>query len=182
MRIIAGAWRGRRLLAPAGEITRPTSQRMRQAIFDMLMHAPWGGLALLEGALVLDAFAGTGAMGLEALSRGAGLATFLEQAPEALSALQANISACRAEGSCRVLAADVRRPPRGERQDIVFLDPPYESALIPQSLAALRQTGWVVSGTLIVSEYARQDHVVPGGEVMSSRVHGPARVTVWREN
>ncbi|MBU6499951.1 MAG: RsmD family RNA methyltransferase, partial [Rhodospirillales bacterium] len=70
MRIIAGAWRGRALAAPAGAATRPTAERVRQALFDMLLHAPWAGRARLEGAVVLDAFAGTGALGLEALSRG----------------------------------------------------------------------------------------------------------------
>jgi len=71
VRIIAGAWKGRALIAPPGEATRPTAERVRQALFDMIAHAPWGGRGVLEGAQVLDAFAGTGALGLEALSRGA---------------------------------------------------------------------------------------------------------------
>ena len=79
MRIVAGAWRGRRLNAPVGQETRPTADRVRQSLFDMLMHAPWGGRSLLDGAVVLDAFAGTGALGLEALSRGAARAVFFEQ-------------------------------------------------------------------------------------------------------
>ena len=78
MRIVAGAWRGRSLAAPPGAATRPTADRVRQALFDMLMHAPWAGPDAVRGARVLDAFAGTGAMGLEALSRGAAHATFLE--------------------------------------------------------------------------------------------------------
>src|SRR6185437_3628839 len=97
MRIVAGEWRGRTLLAPAGSATRPTADRVRQALFDMLLHAPWGGRALIEDARVLDVFAGTGAFGLEALSRGAAHATFVEHDRAALAALRANIAACRAE-------------------------------------------------------------------------------------
>ena len=114
MRIIAGRHRGRRLLAPAGAATRPTADRVRQALFDRLMHAPWAGRAAVDGARVLDAFAGTGALGLEALSRGAAVATFLETGRAALAALRGNIAACRAEVRCTVLAADALRPPPGQ--------------------------------------------------------------------
>ena len=93
MRIVAGQWRGRTLAAPAGAATRPTADRVRQALFDMLLHAPWGGRDRVEGAAVLDAFAGTGALGLEALSRGAATATFIERDRAALAALRANIAA-----------------------------------------------------------------------------------------
>ena len=92
MRIIAGAWRGRALQTPPGDTTRPTADRVRQALFDMLLHAPWGGRATIDGARVLDVFAGTGAFGLEALSRGAAFATFIEQDRAALVALRANIA------------------------------------------------------------------------------------------
>ena len=91
MRIVAGTWRGRALVAPPGDTTRPTADRVRQALFDMLLHAPWGGRATVEGASVLDAFAGTGALGLEALSRGAADASFIERDRAALAALRANI-------------------------------------------------------------------------------------------
>ncbi len=88
MRIVAGVWRGRKLVAPLGQATRPTADRVRQALFDMLLHAPWGGRAAIEGAVVLDAFAGTGAMGLEALSRGAARGVFIESDARALRALR----------------------------------------------------------------------------------------------
>jgi 16S rRNA (guanine966-N2)-methyltransferase len=107
MRIVAGAWRGRTLVAPPGQGTRPTADRVRQAVFDMLMHAEWGGRAAVEGAVVLDVFAGTGALGLEALSRGAASACFIESDPAALRALRANVAACKAEDQTRVLAGDV---------------------------------------------------------------------------
>src|SRR5271163_969890 len=102
MRIIGGTWRGRALQAPPGDTTRPTADRARQALFDMLLHAPWGGREAVEDAVVLNAFAGTGALGLEALSRGAATAAFIEHDRAALAALRANIAACKAEPVCRV--------------------------------------------------------------------------------
>jgi 16S rRNA G966 N2-methylase RsmD len=106
MRIVAGAWRGRSLVAPPGQGTRPTADRVRQAVFDMLMHAEWGGRSAFEGAVVLDVFAGTGALGLEALSRGAASACFIESDGAALKALRVNIAACRAENRTEVLAGN----------------------------------------------------------------------------
>src|ERR1700727_3820417 len=103
MRIIAGAWRGRSEIAPPGAETRPTADRVRQALFDTIMHAPWGGRALFDDALVLDVFAGTGALGMEALSRGAARAIFVERSAQAARALRANIAACSAEDRCEVL-------------------------------------------------------------------------------
>ena len=113
VRIVAGKWRGRTLIAPAGSQTRPTADRVRQALFDMLLHAPWGGREAIEGAQLLDVFAGTGALGLEALSRGAAHATFIEHDRAALAALRANIAACRAERQCTVLPIDALAVPHG---------------------------------------------------------------------
>jgi len=155
MRIVAGRWRGRTLAAPPGRDTRPTADRVRQALFDMLLHAPWGGRAAVAGAAVLDAFAGTGALGLEALSRGAGSAAFMESDPAALAALRANIAACRAEASCTVLAADATRPPPGQPSRLLFLDPPYGRDLVPRAVAALRAAGWIAPGALLVAEVGR---------------------------
>src|SRR5690348_8399641 len=114
MRIVAGTWRGRALVAPPGTATRPTADRLRQALFDMLLHATWAGRDAVEDARVLDVFAGTGAFGLEALSRGAAHASFIERAPAALAALRANIAACRAQERCTVLALDALEVPVGE--------------------------------------------------------------------
>src|SRR5215469_740010 len=113
MRIVAGTWRGRGLTAPPGTETRPTADRVRQALFDMLLHAPWGGRDAVEGAQVLDVFAGTGALGLEALSRGAAHAIFIEHDGAALAALRANIAALGAGGRCAVLPADALAAPPG---------------------------------------------------------------------
>ena len=134
MRIVGGAWRGRGLVAPPGQVTRPTADRVRQALFDMLLHAPWGGRTVIEGAVVLDVFAGTGALGLEALSRGAARACFIEQDAAALRALRANVAACRAEGRVEVVAGDVFSVFGGRR---------YERAKGPAcpDLLSLRGTG-----------------------------------------
>jgi 16S rRNA (guanine966-N2)-methyltransferase len=181
MRIVAGAWRGRTLAVPAGQTTRPTADRVRQALFDMLMHAPWGGRALLQGAHVLDGFAGTGALGLEALSRGAARATFIEQDRAALLCLRANIAACRAQERCTVVAGDALRLPAGAPCGLIFLDPPYGQDLVPRALAALRASGHITQGTLIVAETGR-DEPRPGPvDALADRTHGTARVTFWRE-
>jgi 16S rRNA (guanine966-N2)-methyltransferase len=181
MRIVAGAWRGRTLSVPPGLTTRPTADRVRQALFDMLLHAPWGGRALLEGALVLDGFAGTGALGLEALSRGAAHATFVERDRAALTALRANIAACRATDRCTVLPADLLALPAGPPCDLVFLDPPYGAALLPRALAALRAAHRIAAGTLIIAETAGDDPPPGPASVLADRTHGPARLTIWRE-
>ncbi|MDO9711067.1 16S rRNA (guanine(966)-N(2))-methyltransferase RsmD [Paracraurococcus lichenis] len=194
MRIIAGRHRGRRLQAPAGQGTRPTADRVRQALFDMLWHAPWAGRARIEGAQVLDAFAGTGALGLEALSRGAAAATFLETDRAALAALRANIAACREEARCRVLPADATRPPRAAMPcGLVFLDPPYREGLMQAALAGLRAAGWIAPGALVAAEYgAAPDGAPPDGSrpdgsplgpppgfaVLAERAHGPAHLLI----
>jgi 16S rRNA (guanine966-N2)-methyltransferase len=181
MRIVAGTWRGRTLAAAPGRTTRPTADRMRQALFDMLMHAPWGGRALLEGVAVLDAFAGTGALGLEALSRGALHATFVEKDRAALAALRANIAACGAASRCTVIAGDVLTLPAGPACGLVFLDPPYGQDLVSRALAVLRAAGRVGAGAVIVAETGR-DEMRPGpGDPLAERTHGAAKVTIWRE-
>jgi len=180
MRIIAGAWRGRTLRAPPGEATRPTADRVRQALFDMLLHAPWGGRAAVEGAAVLDAFAGTGALGLEALSRGAACASFIERDRAALAALRANIAACKAERHCTVLAADALQPPVGSPCALVFLDPPYGEALVQRAAAALAGAGWLAPAALIVGEFGRDETLPDLGTLLAERAHGAARIGVWR--
>lgn len=187
MRIIAGSRRGRVLAAPAGPATRPTADRVRQALFDMLLHAPWGGHALLADAHVLDAFAGTGALGLEALSRGAAHATFFETDRMALAALRANIRTCRWEQECTVLARDVTRTPQAPRPaSLLFLDPPYHKNLVPQTMTALHAAGWVAPGALAVVETARDEaHPYDPAEgahptLLAERQHGAARLSIWQ--
>jgi 16S rRNA (guanine966-N2)-methyltransferase len=183
MRIIAGRWKGRALMAPPGLATRPTSDRARQAIFDQLWHAPWAGRAVVENAIVLDAFAGTGAMGLEALSRGATRGFFMEQDRAALTALRANIAACKAGDACRVIAGDVTAPPPAALPcSLLFLDPPYGKGLVPRALVALQAKGWIAPGAVIIAETGRDEEAVmlPGFEVVSTRDHGAARLSALR--
>jgi 16S rRNA (guanine966-N2)-methyltransferase len=190
MRIVAGTWRGRALQAPPGDTTRPTADRVRQALFDMLLHAPWGGRDAIEGARVLDVFAGTGALGLEALSRGAAFATFIEHDRTALAALRANIAILRAADRTAVLAGDALATKglaatpstivSGAPCALVFLDPPYGADLVPRALAHLTAGGWIAPGALIVAETARDEpplHAHP----LAERTHGAARINVWRD-
>jgi 16S rRNA (guanine966-N2)-methyltransferase len=183
VRIIGGAWRGRALTAPAGLVTRPTAARVRQALFDMLLHAPWGGRSAVDGVRVLDAFAGAGALGLEALSRGAAHATFIERDRAALAALRINIQACRAELACDVLAADACAPPPGRPASLVLLDPPYGGDLAVRAIAALAAAGWIAPGALIAAETASDDpepREVFAAEKLAERAHGTAKLTFWR--
>ena len=184
MRIVAGAWRGRRLTAPLGVATRPTADRVRQALFDMLLHAPWGGRHAVAGGAVLDAFAGTGALGLEALSRGAAHATFLERDRAALAALRANIGSCGAASRARVIEADATRPPLppppGTPCTLVFLDPPYGQGLAERALPALKEAGWLAPAALLVIESARDEAATSPGTALAERAHGAACLRVFR--
>lgn len=147
----------------------------------MLTHPAWGGGDVVPGARVLDAFAGTGALGLEALSRGAARAIFMETDVGALRALRANIAALGAAKETAVLASDVLRcPPCGAPAGLAFLDPPYGAGLLPRALAALQGAGWVASGTIIVGEIGRGEPIPSRGEILAQRAHGAARLVVWR--
>ncbi len=182
MRIVAGLWRGRALTAPKGDSTRPTADRVRQALFDMLLHAPWAkgadGREAVVDAIVLDAFAGTGALGLEALSRGASHAHFLERDRAALAALRANVAALKAPAT--IHAADATRPPPGTPCTLVFLDPPYGQGLIERALPALEAAGWLAPAALLVAETARDEPLNLPGEILAERPHGAARITIRR--
>ncbi|HYZ24102.1 MAG TPA: 16S rRNA (guanine(966)-N(2))-methyltransferase RsmD [Rhodopila sp.] len=183
MRIVGGAWRGRTLTAPPGQGTRPTADRVRQALFDMLIHAPWGGRQVLDGAVVLDVFAGTGALGLEALSRGAASAYFIENDSAALRVLRANVTACGAAKQVTILAADVLTlaPARmSVGAGLVFLDPPYGHDLVPRAILHLRQTGYIAASALAVAETARDDMLNVEFDVLAERNYGVARVMVFR--
>jgi 16S rRNA (guanine966-N2)-methyltransferase len=179
-RILAGTWRGRKLAAPPGLDTRPTSARARQAMFDILLHAPWAGHGFMQTARALDVFAGTGAFGLEALSRGAAAATFIENSAEALAALRANVAACNAKDRARVVATDALHPPAGTPHDLVFLDPPYGQGLVGRAVAALTAAGWVAPAALMVAEFGPEDEVAAGETVLAARRHGKAQLVFWR--
>jgi 16S rRNA (guanine966-N2)-methyltransferase len=155
---------------------------VRQALFDMLWHAPWAGREMLDGARVLDAFAGTGALGLEALSRGAAHATFIEPDRAALAALRRNIATLGEDDRARVIPGDATRPPGASAPcSLLLLDPPYGRDLVPRALAALGAAGWIAPGALVVAEVAKADPLdVPGFEHLAERAHGAARVVFLR--
>ena len=187
MRVTAGAHRGRRLAVPAGRDVRPTSDRARQALFNILEHGGFrdGGGSPIRDAHILDAFAGSGALGLEALSRGAASATFMETAAPALGAIRQNVEACREEDKAEVLRADATRPPRARVAcTVAFLDPPYHQALAAPALTALAAAGWLAEGAICCVELAVDEDFTPpkGFEMLDERRYGAARIVLLRSN
>ncbi len=173
IRIIGGRWRGRRLAAPADRAVRPTAERVREAGFNRLLHA--GLVPPLAGAAFLDVFAGTGAVGLEALSRGAASAGFIEHEPAALALLRANVGDAGA-----IHVRDALSPgPAPAAHDIAWLDPPWGSGLALPALAALGREGWLRPGALIVVESAYGEAAdLPG--LIDSRRYGRAVLAFLR--
>jgi 16S rRNA (guanine966-N2)-methyltransferase len=171
MRIIAGRWRGRPLVAPPGEVTRPTADRVREALFSMLASR----LGSFEGLQVADLFAGSGALGLEALSRGAAHCVFVENDRAAIEAIRANIAALGASGE--VLARGAEHAALPAPVDLAFLDPPYGSGLAAPVLAKLD----VAPGGWVSVETGRGEAVAAAGyEVDAERAHGKAKITLLR--
>lgn len=181
MRIVAGSLKGRAITTPDGQNTRPTSDRARQAIFNVLEHASWA--EPLDGARVIDLYAGSGALGYEAVSRGAAFALFVEIDDEARGAIRENADAWGLMGRTRVhrrSATDlgVRPGPAGEAFDIAFLDPPYGKGLGEQTLARLLEGNWLKPGATVVFERGSDEPEIdtPGYERLDARDYGAARV------
>ncbi|HEX8057485.1 MAG TPA: 16S rRNA (guanine(966)-N(2))-methyltransferase RsmD [Novosphingobium sp.] len=178
MRIIAGQWRGRPLAAPQGDITRPTADRTRETLFSMLVSR----LGSFEGLTVADLFAGSGALGLEALSRGAASAVFVEQDPAAIRALRQNIANLRAQGECDVRASSVMAlGPAKAPLDLILLDPPYGSGAGAVALDKLVRLGWIGEATWVSLETAADEEPrVRSLEAVADRKVGKARLTLLR--
>ena len=178
MRIIAGNWRGRTLIAPKGEATRPTADRTREGLFSMLVSR----LGSFEGLRVADLFAGSGALGLEALSRGAAHCSFVEHDGAALDALRANIAKVGADRVSDVRAQSVMAlGPLTAPYDLLLLDPPYRSGAGIVALERLSRLGWIAPGAIATVETAKGEAVtVEGFEVEAERVYGKAMVTLLR--
>jgi 16S rRNA (guanine966-N2)-methyltransferase len=186
MRIVAGTFRGRPLVAPKGHLTRPTADRARQAIFNVLEHAAWS--PALEGARVLDLFAGSGAMGIEAISRGAAFSLFVERAEPAAAAIRANLTALGLEARARIARRDAaaltpRAGADGAPYDLACLDPPYGESLGEAALTRLAEGGWLADGAIAVLERGADDAtaIPPGFELIDERRWGTARVSFVRE-
>jgi 16S rRNA (guanine966-N2)-methyltransferase len=185
MRIVSGLYRGRPLIAPPGLATRPTSDRAREAMFNVLQHAAWS--PGLEGARVIDLFAGSGALGLEALSRGAAFCLFVETDAAARGAIRDNTETLGARGELfgrtrihRRDATDLGPRPGGDGQpfDLAFLDPPYAKGLGERALAELAHGGWLAPDAVVLLERGADepDPVTPDFEALDARTYGAARV------
>lgn len=185
MRIVSGEFRGKAIRAPAGAATRPTSDRAREAIFNILEHAAWS--KGLREARVIDLFAGSGALGLEALSRGAAFCLFVETDEAARGAIRENVEAMGLFGRTRVHRRDatqlgVRPGSDGPAFDLAFLDPPYGKGLGETALARLAEGGWLAPGATAVFERGADEPPLeaPGYAVVDERRYGAARVWFLR--
>jgi 16S rRNA (guanine966-N2)-methyltransferase len=185
VRIVAGSLKGRSIVTPEGQGTRPTSDRARQAVFNVLEHAAWA--EPLDGMRVMDLYAGSGALGFEAISRGAAFALFVETDEEARGAIRENADAYGVMGRSRVhrrSAIDLGSRPGsdGEAFDLAFLDPPYRKGLGEQTLARLLEGGWLKPGALVVFERGSDEPEIdtPGYQRLDARNYGAARVLFLR--
>lgn len=178
MRIIAGEWKRRQLRAPKGDATRPTSDRTRETLFSMLASR----LGDFEGLEVADLFAGSGALGLEALSRGAATCLFVEQDAPAIRTLRDNISAFRAQNRCKVQASSVLTLGAAKKPlDLILLDPPYGTSAGVVSLDRLVRLGWVGPSSWVALETDRDAEVkVKSLEIEAERKVGSAKITLLR--
>lgn len=185
MRIVGGRHRGRPLTAPRGDRVRPTADRVRESVFNILAHGlDWPGFA---DASVIDAFAGSGAFGLEALSRGAVRATFIDIDAGTLSAVRRNAAALGEARSVTLLKLDATRlgpPPRaaGTPAALAFLDPPYESGFAVPALHGMAVHGWLAAEGIAVVEIAAREplQLPPGFSALEERAYGAARIVFAR--
>lgn len=178
MRITGGSHRGRILAGPEGDAIRPTADKVRQAVFNIL-----NARGLVAGAVVLDAFCGTGALGIEALSHGARQALFIDQSKKAVDLCRKNLAAMKFEDRAQILHRDALAPgplpPGAGRAALVFLDPPYRKDLVPLSCAALCEKGWIAPGARLVIECAAdEDATPPGVEILVEKRYGDTRILV----
>jgi 16S rRNA (guanine966-N2)-methyltransferase len=181
MRIVSGEFRGKAIVTPAGDRTRPTSDRARQAVFNILEHAAWSpGVRDLR---VIDLFAGSGALGFEALSRGAAFCLFVETDEAARGAIRENVDAMGLFGRTRVHRRDatdlgVRPGADGPAFDLAFLDPPYGKGLGEKALARLAAGGWLAPGAVVMFERGADepDFEAEGYDKLDARDYGAARV------
>jgi 16S rRNA (guanine966-N2)-methyltransferase len=183
MRIVAGALRGRGIVAPKGQSTRPTADRTRQAVFNILEHAAWA--PALHGAQVVDLFAGSGALGLEALSRGAAGCLFIDSAEAARRATHENIRTLGLADRALVVGLDAARlgpSPHGRTFDLAFLDPPYGQGLNEAALTALAANDWLSPEAVVVVERGADEPALKSDDfdILDSRAWGAARVTFLR--
>jgi len=183
MRIVGGRHGGRRL-KPIAPGVRPTADRVREALFAMLESGRLSdGRSPIAGAVALDAFAGSGALGLEALSRGATRAIFLDSDRQSLTLARENATLLGETARCRFVARDATRPgPASEVATLAFLDPPYGQDLLAPALVALAAKGWFAPDALVIAEVGVRDPFAPPGgfDRLEARTYGAARLEILR--
>ena len=181
MRIIAGQYKGRKLTPPSSDAIRPTLDRTRESIFNLLMHGQYGGEAIIDQHVV-DLCCGTGAMGLEALSRGARIATFIDQDKKSLELARSNVMHCGATSAAFFVQADAAKLPAArEPAALILIDAPYDKPLLAPAFTSLQAGGWLAANALLVAEQFRSVPVVslPGMALIDQRDYGKARVLVY---
>ncbi len=183
MRIVGGKFKGRALASPSGPGTRPTSDRVRESIFNILAHGIDG--FALEGARVMDLFAGTGALGLEALSRGARFCQFVDESAEARGLIRRNADSLGVIGQCKIWRRDATKLGPCAPQtpfDLAFADPPYGKVLGEKALVSLVEGGWLTPGSVVMLEEAKEVTVadVRGLTLLDQRAYGDTQVRFYR--
>jgi 16S rRNA (guanine966-N2)-methyltransferase len=186
MRVSGGQYKGRSLFGPKDERVRPTSDKVREAIFNIILHADFEGFTL-DGARVLDLFAGTGALGIEALSRGAAFTLFVDDHLESRAIIRRNVEALNLTGVTKIWRRDATRldarpPNAGEAFDLVFADPPYRKGLGASALSSALSGGWIAPHAVVVLEEASDQGLVdPDGLVrLDRREYGDTQAVFYR--
>lgn len=186
MRIVAGDFKGRSIAAPPDRGTRPTTDRVREALFNVITHADWA--PEIEGARIVDLFAGSGALGLEALSRGAAFCLFVETDSKARGAIRDNVEALSLFGKTRVhrrSATDLGPIPAGLGApfDIAFLDPPYGKALAPRALESLVRGDWLSGNAIVIVETGEDEALnVDGWDLLDERTYGASKMRILKRS
>ncbi len=185
MRIVSGRFKGRTLKAPGEAGLRPTSDKVRQAIFNIIEHSVFASAFALEGARVVDLFAGTGALGLEALSRGAKYCLFIEDSADSRAIIRENVEALGLTGASKIWRRDATNLGALDTLspfDLALLDSPYRKNLLAPTLKGLASGGWLNAGALVVAE-AAEDETIPsvdGYELLDDRIYGDTRIAFLR--
>ena len=183
MRITGGRLGGRSLVAPKDARVRPTADKVRQAVFNILAHNDFGRGFALEGSRVADLFAGTGAMGIEALSHGASFCLFVDDSADSRALLRQNVEALQLTGVTKIWRRDATQmgpmaAGSGGPFDLLFLDPPYRKTLIPAALESLAEGGWLADGAILIAETAEDEFLEPphGFTLIETRTYGDTAV------
>jgi 16S rRNA (guanine966-N2)-methyltransferase len=181
MRVIAGIHKGRKLEVPEDRAIRPTSERTRESLFNVLMHGRFGGECVIHQR-VADLCCGTGALGIEALSRGAAHVTFVDAAKTPLAITERNLRHIGATAQATLIASDATRlPTAAAPYALILLDPPYDAPIFPAIVASLRQGGWVKTGSILAAEMAsaRPTPELAGAALITERRYGKAKILIW---